>query len=397
MRTKTFTRQKTAEEIGLKSKLEFFLDSKPLYYDKIDYERFPNIFNSIKDKLILPKKIIHIIGTNGKGTTGRFIATALRKAGYKTGHYTSPHIFRFNERVWINGKDITNEELDSAFFELEKILTKEQSDALSYFEYTTLISMVCFRECDFVVLEAGLGGEYDATAVFEKILTVVTPIDFDHQDFLGDTIEKIATTKLNAISKNVVLSKQPHKEVYEIAKDIALKKCSKIYFPDFRYDGNMPKYMYENLSTAKKALDVLGIEYNDEYFEDVKMFGRLSEISKNIIIDVGHNPLSAKAVCDALYPKKYTLVYNSFKDKDYETILKILKPIISNVEIIAINSQRIAQIDKIKKVLNNLNVKYENFKNKKKKKNYLVYGSFKVVEEFLKKIDGESLYDNYNR
>ncbi|MDP2078616.1 MAG: bifunctional folylpolyglutamate synthase/dihydrofolate synthase, partial [Sulfuricurvum sp.] len=90
--------------------LESFLASKPLFYNVIDYERFPKAYLSVAPLLRIPK-IIHIVGTNGKGSTGRFLATALHRLGKKTGHYTSPHIMQFNERIWIDGEDIANADL----------------------------------------------------------------------------------------------------------------------------------------------------------------------------------------------------------------------------------------------------------------------------------------------
>ncbi len=164
--------------------LSEFLEKKPLYYDKIDYERMPRIYQKIKSALPTPK-IIHLIGTNGKGTTGRFLASALLNKGLKVGHYTSPHILKFNERIWLNGADIADEILENTHNKLLVLLEKSDAERLSYFEYTTLLAMVAFAECEYVVLEAGLGGEYDATAVFPKELTLFTPIDFDHTAFLG--------------------------------------------------------------------------------------------------------------------------------------------------------------------------------------------------------------------
>jgi dihydrofolate synthase/folylpolyglutamate synthase len=196
--------------------LEDFLSAKPLYYDKIDYTRMPSIYKRIKSYLPKPK-IIHIIGTNGKGTTGRFLASALHSLGFTTGHYTSPHIFEFNERIWKNGKNVDNNILQIAHEELQNILTKDDSDALSYFEYTTLLSMLVYKECEYIVMEAGLGGEHDATAVFDKILTLVTPIAYDHEAFLGSSLKEIASTKLKAIQNSAILATQRYDEVYVLA------------------------------------------------------------------------------------------------------------------------------------------------------------------------------------
>ncbi len=374
--------------------LDKFLDNKPLYYDEIDYERFPRIFHGIKHHFKIPK-VIHIIGTNGKGTTGRFLATALFNLGYKVGHYTSPHIMKFNERVWLNGDDVSDEILQNEHIELSSILDKDDLEALSYFEYTTLLGMRVYADCDYVVLEAGLGGEFDATAVFDKILTLVTPIDIDHQAFLGDTIQEISTTKLNAIQNSAILATQKHPEVYVVAE-----KMSKNYniqkIEDILDENNLKnikniskkldlvKYLENNLSLAVSALNFLNIEYKESDFKNSRLFGRLSKIGKNILVDVGHNPLAATSILNQLKPNKYILVYNCFKDKDYRQILSILKPIIDSVEIININEQRVESIDELKKVLNDLNIKYTKFKEVESNKQYLVFGSFSVVEQFLK-------------
>jgi len=134
--------------------LESFLANKPLFYDEIDYTRMPRIYKSIKNEIKLPK-IIHLVGTNGKGTTGRFLASALYSLGYNTGHYTSPHILEFNERIWLNGKNVSNETLDNFHQKLLRLLAAEDAEALSYFEYTTLLALLIYQECDYVILEAG--------------------------------------------------------------------------------------------------------------------------------------------------------------------------------------------------------------------------------------------------
>ncbi len=100
--------------------LQKFLDNKPLYYETIDYSRMPRVHEKIKSQFNTPK-IIHLIGTNGKGTTGRFLATALYSLGFSTGHYTSPHILNFNERIWLNGEEVSDETLNSAHIKLLKI------------------------------------------------------------------------------------------------------------------------------------------------------------------------------------------------------------------------------------------------------------------------------------
>jgi len=375
--------------------LKTFLDKKPLFYSEIDYTRMPRIYKSIKHKLASPK-IIHIIGTNAKGTTGRFLASALNKRGFSVGHYTSPHILKFNERVWLDGNDASDEVLQEAHTKLQTILKKEDSDALSYFEYTTLLSLFVFSGCEFVVMEAGLGGEHDATAVFDKVLTLVTPIAYDHQAFLGETIEEIAATKLRAIQNNAIMAKQSDK-VYSVAQNLAIKNslCIKKYqdYIDCEDEQKIQKiaqelklasYLVDNLSLSISALKFLGISYATDDLKDARLFGRLSNLSENIIVDVGHNPLAAQAIKEALSPKKYVLVYNSYKDKDHAQILRILKPILQSVELIGINDKRAQTFEVLKRTLNELEIKYTRFKRVNEDTSYLVFGSFSVVEAFMK-------------
>ncbi len=376
-------------------RLEEFLNRKPLYYKEIDYKRMPKAWESVKKYFRLPK-IIHIVGTNAKGTSGRFLAHYLHKSGFKVGHYTSPHILRFNERIWIDGKDIDDESLEFYHKKLLEILPYEFSKTLSYFEYTTLLAVLAMQDCDYIILEAGLGGEYDATSVFDNILTLITPIDFDHASFLGDSIDKIAKTKLNAVKKAMILSMQNYPEVYKIAFDISYKKKTEIYlYNNFLTNNELilagifikkrgfPPFFYRNLTLALAAVKFLGLKVDFSKLEDIYFFGRCQKISKNVTIDVGHNPLAAKALREC-FDKRVVLVYNSYEDKDYEEILTILKPIIKRVEIIDLENERAVKAGLLKEVLKNLNIKFTSFEKVREDEEYLVFGSFAVVEKFLK-------------
>ncbi len=359
----------------------------------------PRVYESIKCYFKLPK-IIHIVGTNGKGTTGRFLASALHTLGYRVGHYTSPHILNFNERVWINSCDVKDDSLDEAHKKLLKLLTQEDADSLSYFEYTTLLAMQMYQGLEYVVLEAGLGGENDATAVFEKSLTLVTPIDKDHELFLGKSIKEIATAKLNAIQNFAILAEQKHSEVYEIADKISQTKSLDIFhMNDVLQEQDrekiinistslaLEKYLEENLKLAISALGFFNIKYSENSFEEARLFGRLTRLRKNIIIDIGHNTLAASAILESLLGKKYILVYNSFKDKNYEEILKILKPIILHVEIIELDNSRIVPLSLLKDTITKLDIEYKTFELTQERENYLVFGSFSVVKEFLRSLN----------
>jgi len=377
------------------SSFSTFIEDKPLYYKEIDHERVHIAYGMLKPHIKQPRTV-HIVGTNGKGSTGRMVAHLAHKSGQIVGHFSSPHILKFNERIWVNGSDSSDEALEEAHQKLFAILGEEMSESLSYFEYTTLLAFVVFENCDLMVLEAGLGGEFDATNVCDKELSVITPIGIDHQDFLGESIEEIASTKIRSIQKQVLLAPQVYDEVARVAKRIADEKGAKLYFHILSSSQRMTEleliakekswgnYLIDNASVALQALDILDISYNVDDLLSLELFGRFYQLTENIRIDVGHNPLAAKAIEKAL-TQKIVLIYNSLDDKDYETVLQTLKPKVKRVEIIPIHSQRATTLSKIEKALKKVGIDYGYFEGKiDKDEDYLVFGSFYVVEEFLK-------------
>lgn len=376
--------------------LKDFLDNKPLFYKEIDYTRMPKAWESVKKHFSLPK-IIHIVGTNGKGSSGRFLAYFLYKSGFKTAHYTSPHILDFNERIWINGKNISDELLEKSHEKLLSVLDPFFQETLSYFEYTTLLAMMAMQDNEYVILEAGLGGEYDATAVFDNILTLCTVIDYDHRDFLGNSIKEIARTKLNAAQKSLIIGEQQYLEVYAEAEKIKLEKNIEVYlynhfltndelilFGRFIRKEKLPSFLYKNLTLSLSAVKFLGHSVDVGKIEGISLFGRCQKIADNVTVDVGHNPLAAKVLLEHFKGKRIVLVYNSLKDKEFSLILKILKPVVKRVEIISFEDQRVAKKEDIIKVLNDLSLEFCDFQKINKKEEYLVFGSFLVVESFLK-------------
>lgn len=377
--------------------LDEFLAQKPLFYDVIDYTRMPKAYASIQNYLKIPK-IIHLVGTNGKGTTGRFLAQMLLVQGLHVGHYTSPHIERFNERIWCDGKNVADELLENAHQKLLLWLDQSYLDALSYFEYTTLLAMVVLGEVsDYIILEAGMGGEYDATNVFPKILSIVTPIGYDHQAFLGNTIEEIAQTKLNSVTTDCVLAKQYAHEVYALALQQSCKVDAKLFYAESFFDTKrnsaieaiakkqgLAPYLIDNFKTARCALSILGYDIDLEKLNLNVLEGRCQSLFENVTVDVGHNSMAAHALVKHFGTKKVILVYNSYADKDYSEILQILKPIVEEVQIIHVENPRIVSYEILKDTIVALGLKVSNFSHVKPGHEYLVFGSFSVVEMFLK-------------
>jgi len=376
--------------------LDDFLDNKPLYYKEIDHERVHKAYAKLYP-LVRHPKTIHIVGTNGKGSTGRIIAHLAMCSGMHVGHYSSPHILRHNERIWLDGDSASDMILEEAHQRLYSVLGGQMSEELSYFEYMTLLALVVFEDCDLMVLEAGLGGEYDATNVVDKVLSVITPIGIDHQAFLGEDIEDIAKTKIKSIQTRALLAPQIYDVVVRIANEIANEKNAKLsilndnqllddHFTNIEQVENWPRYLQSNALVAMKALDILNIEYDIEELSSLELFGRFYRLSPNVHIDVGHNPLAAEAIYPAL-SKETILIYNSLDDKDYEQVLKILAPKIKWVEIISIETSRAIAIDKLESALQKINLEYRSFNGViDKSQNYLVFGSFYVVEAFMKSL-----------
>ncbi|MDO9207215.1 MAG: bifunctional folylpolyglutamate synthase/dihydrofolate synthase, partial [Sulfuricurvum sp.] len=268
-----------------------------------------------------------------------------------------------------------------------------------YFEYTTLLAMMAYEECEYIVLEAGLGGEFDATNVFDKVLSIFTPIDFDHSAFLGNTIDSIASTKLRSMQSMALLGMQKHGEVSTIAQDIAREKKTKLYTVNeeknrrieeialqIALKNNLSDYLRDNLELSMVAYELLGYEAVFSLFDQEALFGRLSRIASNVTLDVGHNALAARAIAEAFKGEKVTLIYNTYSDKVYREILSILSPIIERVEIIEVDEARIVERELLEAALRELAIEYRSFETINDKREYLVFGSFSVAETFLKRI-----------
>ncbi|EIO4838036.1 TPA: bifunctional folylpolyglutamate synthase/dihydrofolate synthase, partial [Campylobacter jejuni] len=327
-------------------KVENFLAQKSINYDKIDrflmfrmYEKYKKYFKNIP--------IIQLIGTNGKGSTGRYLTQLLENLNYKIGHYTSPHIFSFNERFYLDGKIANDEELEQAHIRLEEIF-KQDLQKLSYFEYATFLAMILFQKCDFIVLEAGVGGEYDATSVFERRMNIFTRIGFDHIQILGNSLEDIARTKLKVMAPIALISDEQEQNVLNLAKKIAfLKKANlqvsslnpflKEKFEIYCEKFVLPCFLKHNLKLALKACEILTSQEKTlealKKLQELNLQGRCQEISPNFFVDVGHNPMAAKAMLDKFQGEKINLIYNAYLDKDIFQILNTLKPIIDTIQI----------------------------------------------------------------
>ena len=381
-------------------KLEDFLENKPLFYKEINRARMPNTFKFVQGAFKIPK-IIHIIGTNGKGSTGRFLAQMLAR-GHSVGHYTSPHIFEFRERFWMNGAVASADALETAHERLIKILPPEVARSLSYFEYATLLCAPLFEGCDFFVCEAGVGGEFDATNVFDKRLSLFTPIGFDHTALLGDTLEQIATTKFNAMADVALMNDEMSELCVGIARKIAAKKGATLKFASQNLSNEdkneikiyadkfgLPEFLRSNLTLSSSAFKELGFSLNLANLGALDLNGRCEKISPNVTIDVGHNEMAAQALVKRFAGKKLNLIFNAFADKDIKAVLKAIRPIVKKTYIIEYETPgRELATAQVKEALQELGMEFEGFTDVRADEEYLAFGSFYLVEAFLKRYRG---------
>ncbi|WP_151950161.1 Mur ligase family protein [Aliarcobacter butzleri] len=375
-----------------KVNLEEFLKYKTLYYDKIDFTIVRSSWDKLSTKMKLPF-VIHIVGTNGKGSTGRFLAHYLHKKDFKVLHYSSPHILKFNERIWINGSDVSDENLEIAHKFLQELFEIELLEKLTYFEYTTLLAFYLSKDFDYLVLEAGLGGEFDATNVVENNLSLITTIGLDHQSFLGNTVEEIASTKMRSVDNKMLIGYQVFPEVLESAykvkeqikqqrnKDIKIIEVKE--FDKYELNTKFATFLKRNLHLVIACLNELKIPLDLKLFDDTPLFGRCQKVLPNVTVDVGHNPLAALVLANEFKNKKVNLIYNSYKDKDYKTVLKILKPIIKTITIIELEDKRIVEKEELEKLIKQLELANNKTIKIEENEEYLVFGSFLVVEKFL--------------
>lgn len=380
--------------------LDNFLKNKPLFYKEIDRARMPNAFKFVQGAFKIPK-IIHVVGTNGKGSTGRFLAQMLAR-DHSVGHYTSPHIFEFRERFWINGAVASADALETAHERLIKILPPEVARSLSYFEYATLLCAVLFERCDFFVCEAGVGGEFDATNVFDKRLSLFTPIGFDHTALLGDTLERIATTKFNAMADVALMNDDMSELCAGIARRIAAKKGATLKFASQNLSSDdkneikiyaekfgLPEFLRSNLTLGSSAFKELGFSLNLANLGALSLSGRCEKIAPNVTIDVGHNEMAAQALVKRFAGKKLNLIFNAFADKDIKAVLKAIKPIVKKTYIIEYETPgRELATEQVKEALRQLGMEFADFTDVRADEEYLAFGSFYLVEAFLKRYRG---------
>ena len=311
-------------------------------------------------------KIIHVAGTNGKGSVCNYLRALLQAHGYRTGMFVSPHLVDMRERILLDGVMVSEEQFLEAFWRVKKVADSVRENGElhhpTFFEFLFLMAMLIFGEesPDYIILETGMGGRLDATNVFEQpVLTVITEIGLDHCQYLGDTKEKIAEEKAGIVKAGIPLVYvKREKSVSEILEKTA-ERCGNEVFAvdktrisdvnindksiDFSYKSRyynnvsctLPTcalYQVENAATALTAFEVLfsGNKIQcvkmQEAIQDAKWPGRMEEIATDIYVDGAHNADGIKAFLDSVAimetGRKKFLLFSAVSDKEYKDMIR---------------------------------------------------------------------------
>ncbi len=295
---------------------------------------------------------IHIAGTNGKGSTASFLASIFMEAGYKTALYTSPHLIRFTERIRINGKEISEKKLVEYTEPLIPVIEKTNA---TFFEATTCIAFQYFadQKVDIAIVEAGLGGRLDSTNVLRPLVSVITNVSFDHTEYLGNTLTKIAREKGGIVKRNIpCVTSSTDKNVLATLKSIANRRSSRLIVAgkttviqgvkpalagahqltnagcavatiETLLKNKMHAQTFQGLTRKAMRDGLVRVRKNTDLHGRLEVFGR----KKRYILDVAHNPSGLETLMNAVpsqFKKNLIVVFGVMKDKDYVSMSRIL-------------------------------------------------------------------------
>ena len=371
-------------------------------------------------------KAIHIAGTNGKGSTSKYLYNILKSNNYKVGLFTSPHVLKFNERIIFDGEMIDDKdllELINYIYDFNESFMKSH-ETLTFFELTTIMAFLYYsrKKADIAVIECGLGGRLDATNVIKPLVSIITSISKDHMDVLGNSYKKILKEKLGIVKIGVPLvTPVDREELMDIIKDYTWNHNSELHLvrnvrsiklkdngTSFTYKGEaydlslIGLYQPYNAASAIEAIEILNEKHGfniskesiKEALKNTVFPGRFEVLDNgNIILDGGHNEDALNKCLQTLsrYTHKNIIsIFGCMKDKDYPTMVKILDKFTTLQIFTKVNYPRALDPKELLSIsLNNNKVTCENieeaikFAKKKRTKNdiIIIHGSLYLVSD----------------
>ena len=349
------------------------LNLHPKFSD-LSLGRIKKLLNKIDfDENLLPK-VIHIAGTNGKGSTAAILKSILNHHGYSTHVYSTPHLVNFNERIQLRSKNISNQKLLKY---LKLCENKNQGNLITFFEITTAAAFKAFQDhkADYLILEVGLGGRFDATNILKKTkYAAITPISLDHQDYLGNSLNQIAFEKLGILnSKSIIFINRQKTNVMKFIKlQLKKRKLNAEFFNNhWKIKSNF--YLSDDTKVNLSKLSLLGshqlinaglgihlaknilkekfeIKKTEKALKNCMWPGRLQEIkggllnkkikkSKNIILDGFHNIDGMKAFLASLPKNKKILICSFLNNKKYIRMLSNLSTRFAKIIVVKMNEE----------------------------------------------------------
>lgn len=320
---------------------------------KLGLESSYRLFDSLGVATI-PGKVLHVAGTNGKGSVCAMLDAIGRAAGYRTGLFTSPHLVSFRERIQVDGEMISEDAVAHGLTDIRDLVASWDPHP-TFFEIATALALVHFRDAapELVILETGLGGRLDSTNATNAVVSVLTPIDYDHQKWLGDTLAEIASEKAGIIKPGVpVVSAAQPAEAAEVIRARAAELGSSLTcvasamtkFPV----ALLGEHQKENAALAVAAFKAAQIAISADAVEEglaaVRWPARLQRWDERTVIDGAHNPAGARVLVrawrDIFGERKATLVFATLADKDVAAFAEAVSPIAGRVLLPRIQSER---------------------------------------------------------
>lgn len=299
-------------------------------------------------------RFIHVAGTNGKGSVCAMLDAITRAAGIRTGLFTSPHLVRFSERIRLNGQEISEEAVAAGLTRIRDLIARWEHSP-TFFEITTALALAWFQEqqANLVILETGLGGRLDATNVVTPLVSVLTPIDFDHQQWLGPTLADIAREKAGIIKAGVPVVSAPQPgEAAAVFREVAAAQSAPLRWVDAPLEG-VPvglagRHQRWNAALAVAALEAARLEAPPAAIASglasVQWPGRFQRLGERLILDGAHNPASARQLVetwsDQFRGQKATLILGVLQDKDVRSLCSALLPLAARVLCVPVQSPR---------------------------------------------------------